>query len=505
MPEISTARRRRDPGDDTELKALLELCLNNLDGFSVVWFVADGEGCPLRLRAFQSLSRNIDPGALIRPGAGLLGWAYKNGLPVNVDQVSFESERLLFYTRDEGIKSFMAVPLPEIAAVAAIDSKNRYIFTDKSSKLFMQFSQTIARVWRRLAGPPALRKTSGEAAGAAKPATGGADPAGSPGGEVCALWQGLEFCLSRSDHEGGGLDAALELVRNFTGLNWAFLTVIKPNDKKHYHLAAASENVPGTLPSKYPLSSGLAGWLHTKLKPLTIDRLKTDSHNSYIFQKNEALDGFRSFYGWPILYNDQPRGALILAGNEGEVLDHDLLEVMDCVVDRLAAQLHLDRLIVKVMEMDRIDPQTALPHRGQFLESLYHMMEVADLKSEGVDLYVLAISGLGALATRHGQETAGDILKTIAGRLKEGLRSTWRLGHASYGVFTLATPTADSAEAKTFIAGFKKSLENWPIPEAVGRAGLGLLPALASYPRDGGSPEEILEAALTALADGEED
>ena len=461
-------------------------------------FVAEREGRPLKLRAFKSLSSHIDPEAVIQPGAGLLGWAHKTGRVVNVDQVSFETERLLFYTRDEEIKSFMAVPLPEIAAVLAMDSKRRYIFTEKSAKLFMQFSQSIARLWRRLAGPPARRKKGGAPGG-----KDGGQPE-SPVSEVCALWQGLEFCLSRSDNEGGGLAAALEQVRGFAGLTWAFMTVLKASDKKHYYLAAASVNTPESLAGKYLLSSGLAGWLHTKLKPLTIDRLRTDGRNSYIFHQHEPLRGFRSFYGWPILYNDQPRGAMILAGAEGEVMDHGLMEVMDCVVDRLAAQLHLDRLIAKVLEMDLMDAQTALPYRGPFLDSLRQMTRVADIKGEGVDLYVLATSGLGALAVSHGQETAADLLRAVAARLGDGLRPTWRLGHVSYGVFTLATPSADSAEAKSFIYNFKKSLENWPLPGAVGRAGLGLFLALAAYPRDGTGPEELLEAALNALAEGEE-
>jgi len=483
----------------------MELCLNNLDGFSVVLFVADRPGRPLRLRAFQSLSAHIDSGATIQPGAGLLGWAHKTGQTVNVDQVSFESERLLFYTRDEEIKSFMAVPLPEIAAVLAVDSKKRYIFTEKSSKIFMQFSQSIGRIWRRLVGTPSARKAGGANRKAAvKPQGSGGGQPESPASEICAMWQGLEFCLSRSDHEGGGLVAALEQVRGFAGLTWAFMTVLKASDKKHYYLAAASPNTPDSLAGRHLLSSGLAGWLHTKLKPLTIDRLRTDSQNSYIFQKNEPLKGFRSFYGWPILYNDQPRGALILAGTEDETLDHGLLEALDCVVDRLAAQLHMDRLIAKVLDLDQMDAQTGLPYRGPFLEGLRQMMQVGDVKGEGVDLYVLATSGLGLLSVSHGQETAADILKSIAGRLREGLRANWGLGHVSYGVFTLITPAADSAAAQSFIFQFKQSLENWPLPGTTGRAGLGLFLALAAYPRDGSSPEELLEAALTALAEGDE-
>lgn len=500
MSTISNAlRRRRNHGVDPELQALIDLCLNNLDGYSVVLFMAEKDGGPLRLRAYQTLSKHIDPAAVIHPGHGLLGWAYKNDQPVIVDQVSFGSDRLLFYTRDENIKSFMAVPLPGLPGVLAVDSKQRYIFTDKSAKLLVQFGQNTARVWRRLFGRPAPNKTTGEGKG-------GSPGTDLPENEICALWRGLEFCLSRSDHEGGGLDAALELVRRFAGLSWAFLTVVKSGDVRHYHLVAASENTPDDMPHKFPMASGLAGWLHTKLKPLSIDRLKAESRNSFIFHKNEPIKGPRSFYGWPILYNDQPRGALILAGAEGELLDPALSEVLECVVDRLAAQFHMDRLILKVMELDEIDSQTGLAHRGHFLDSLNHMMEVADLKGEGVDLYVLATSGLGAFAAEHGQEAANDLLKSIAKQLKDGLRSTWRLGHVSYGVFTLASPSADAAEAKTLIAKFKKSLEDWPLTDSSGRADLGLFPALATYPRDcDGTPEQLLELALTALAEADGD
>ena len=490
--------RRRDQGVDADLQDLIDLCLNNLEGFSVVLFAADWEGGPLRLKAYRSLSRYIDSETVINSGQGLVGWAYKNQKPVNVDQVSFESDRLLFYTRDEEIKSFMAVPLPDINGILAVDSKQRYVFTDKSTKLLLQFGKSISKLGQRLFGKPVPRKTSGEG----KDGSGAADP---PENEICALWQGLEFCLSRSDHEGGGLAAALELIRRFSGLSWAFLTVVRSGDNRYYHLAAASENVPDGLPYKFPLASGLAGWLHTKLKPLSIDRLKADNRNSFIFQKNEPIKGFRSFYGWPVMYNDQPRGALVLAGAEGETLDPALHEVMECVVDRLAAQFHMDRLILKVMELDKIDSQTGLSHRSHFIDGLGHMVEVADLKGEGVDLFILATTGLDAYSVEYGHAAAGELLKSIAGELKAGLKPAWRLGHVSYGVFALAAPSYDGAEARSLLAKFKKKLEDWPMPDASGRIELGLYPALASYPQDGSSPEELVEIAFTALADSDDD
>ncbi len=493
-PHHFSKRQKREA--DPELLALIELCLNALEGFSAVLFVADKPDGPMRLRAVKSLSPHIDAAATIYPGQGLLGWAYKNGQSVNVDQVSFESERLLFYTCDENIKSFMAVPLPEISGVLALDSKQRYVFTDKSAKILMQFAKSISQVWRRLFGRP-TKPLKAEGFDTDTSTHSGQNPEN----EICALWQGLEFCLSHSDHAGGGLSAALELIRQFTGLTWAFLTVLKPGDNKNYYLIALSDNAP-EMPRKTPLSSGLAGWLHTKEKPLYIDKLKADSRNSYVFQKNEPDLGFRSFYGWPILYNDQVRGSLVLAGREGETLDPVLIEVLDCVVDRLAAQFHLDRLIMKLMEMEETDAQTNLPSRGFFLDNLAHLMEVADLKGDKVDLFVLATSGLGSFAAEYGQAAAGALLKSLAKELKGGLLPSWRLGHVSYGVFTLAVPSADRAESKKFLSAFKKKLQNWPLSDHSGRVELGLFLALGTYPNDGDSPEKLLEVALLALAQG---
>lgn len=477
-----------------ELQGLIDLCLNCLEAYSAVFFAADRRNGPMRLRACRSLSENIDPEALILPGQGLLGWAYKNNRPLNVDRVGFESDRLLFYSRDENIKSFMAVPLPEVCGVLAVDSKQRYIFTDKSTKLLSQFGQSISSAWRRLFGRP--QENSG----------GGQRPSPeqqSHESQICALWQGIELCLSRSEDNGGGLNGVLELVHRFTGLSWAFLTVLKPQDKKNYYLAASS-GFDQQLDRKHPMTSGLAGWLHTKQKVLAIDRLKVDSRQSFIFQQDEPIRPLRCFYGWPILYNGRPRGSLMVAGRDSEILAPACQEVMECVVSRLGAQLHHDRLIGRLLEMGNQDPQTGLSHRSHFLDSLLNMMEVADMKNEGVDLFVLATSGLGAFASANGQEAANDLLRSIARQLKEGLRPGWRLGHVSYGVFTLATPTADVAEAKFLIAKFKKSLEDWPLAERSGRVDLGLFPALASYPRDGNSPEQLLELALTALAETED-
>lgn len=332
---------------------------------------------------------------------------------------------------------------------------------------------------------------------------GEAAPAPGDGAAICALWQRLEDLLARPDHDGGGLGPALDEVREACGLSMAFLTLLFPDDKRNCHIVAASGAVPRDLPAKAPLASGLAGWVHSNVKPLAIEKLKDEGRGSYVFTKDEPLRGVRSFFGWPLLYGDKVKGALILAGREGETLAPGAEAIAQCAAKRLAAQAHLDRLIVTIADLGGVDSQTNLPHRGYFIEDLARMMAAADLKGEEMNLFVLVASGLGAFSCEHGQKAASELLRAIARELKAGMLETWALGHVSYGLFTLAIPSSDAAEARALIKKFQAHLRDWPLPDRGGRAKLGLMLSMASYPRDATGPEALLEAALTALTDGE--
>ena len=132
-----------------ELQSLVDLVSNTTDAYTTVLFLAPEPGQALAIAAYQSLSQNIDTQVLIGPGEGLIGWVYKNNKPVNVDKFDRDTRRLLFYKEDESIKSFMAVPLPGIPGVLAVDSKQRYVFTEKNQKILNQFGETIELVIKR--------------------------------------------------------------------------------------------------------------------------------------------------------------------------------------------------------------------------------------------------------------------------------------------------------------------------------------------------------------------
>ena len=127
---------------DHELKDLIELVSNVNEAFTAALFLYNPPRDRLFLRSYHTLSLQVNPKTTIQPGDSLIGWVAKNKQPVNVAQFDRDNRNLKLYLRDEGIKSFMAVPVGD-AGVLCVDSKRNYVFTDKNQKILQDFARVI--------------------------------------------------------------------------------------------------------------------------------------------------------------------------------------------------------------------------------------------------------------------------------------------------------------------------------------------------------------------------
>jgi GGDEF domain-containing protein len=317
------------------------------------------------------------------------------------------------------------------------------------------------------------------------------------------FWHKIETTLTyQDDQEGGWAKALLRLLIGYTGLCWAFLTEFLPGDTKHFHILQSYPEHTD-LDSLQPINSGLAGWVHSKLEPLPLASIKTDENLSFVFHQGDPLKKATCFYGWPLLYNQSPRGSLILAGSNNETLAAEKKNFLDCFSQRLSAHFHQERLVSRVIELSRLDAQTGLPHRSYFIERLERLAMVTSVKKIGLTLSLLNVSGLGCFAATYGQEEAKNLLRSLAQQLLQNSGPEWELGHISYGLFALAAPSSERADLDNTILLFQKRLSDWPIQTRTGRASFLFHHSQVEYPVEETKPEVFLEQALANLARSE--
>ena len=119
-----------------------ELIFNVYEAFTVALLLKDEE----RFRCLSSVTfaRSFDRERSIPIDGTLPGWVLKHNEPLIIANFDKDESALGYYGSEEGIKSFMAYPI-ESLGVIVVDSKKRYVFTDREKKLLGHFVLMIGK------------------------------------------------------------------------------------------------------------------------------------------------------------------------------------------------------------------------------------------------------------------------------------------------------------------------------------------------------------------------
>ncbi|MEW6265571.1 MAG: GAF domain-containing protein [Thermodesulfobacteriota bacterium] len=466
------------PKPDSQIQGLVDLISNTLDAFTTVLFLAPGEGQPLSIHAYQSLSQNLDLAVSIGPGEGLIGWVHKNNQPVSVDQFERDTRRLLFYRTDESIKSFLAIPLARARGVLAVDSKQRYVFTDKSQKILHQFGQAIETALENLG-----KATSGAALV-----------------EAMRFSFELDQVLNRRLEPDEAIPLVLALIRRHSGAAACFLTAILPAEPDHYLLLGQDSPLNVRLGRQdLFLESGLAGWVMQKGQTLILDKNRPGQEKAFIFSPDEPLKRFAGFAGFPIIWAGRTRGALLLAAEQVFVLDEAARKSLESAAVRLAAGLEIERLYERVTELGRLDPQVGLPHRTYFTKRLARLLKMASVKGSTVLLLALELAGLERVAREASQDAALEALRTAARFLLQTCRPETELGHLSHGLFAAAFFEETEAGVLKLVENLAAEMADRPLHATPGRVNIEVRWAMSAYPAEARRAENLIQLCLQKL------
>ena len=461
-----------------ELQSLVDLVSNTTDAYTTVLFLAPAPGEELAIAAYQSLSQNIDTQVHIGPGEGLIGWVYKSDKPVIVDKFDRDTRRLLFYKEDESIKSFMAVPLPGLPGVLAVDSKQRYVFTEKNQKILNQYGQAIELVIRR--GEQADRVTNLE--------------------KAMDFVEDFEQTLGVSRNPSQYMPPTMALLRQYTAASACFCAAILHNDPNRYFVMSHDSETSIQLSQDlFPVNSGLAGWVIHNRKKLIPDRPMASSEKTFVFYPDEPLKRFMGFAGFPLLFGEKVRGALILAHETPFKFDATILKTLELCSKRLAASLEMEFLFQRITELSRLDTQVGLPHRTHFIKRLNRMIKRAAGKGASLTLLVIAIDNLSEAAAEIGQAEVLELLRGATRHLLVECSEENELGHLSYGIIGVAFIGEVEVEARSIAADLAEMLSDQPLASSHGRIRLKTRTALVRYPREATKAEGLIRTSLAKL------
>jgi len=127
------------------LKHLLSIIANSFDAYSAVLFLRSEDGI-FRMVAFFSLGDDLADQTAVQPGKGLVGWILRNDQPLLVNNFELQTDSLGYYSgkSESVVKAFMGCPLRDGLGAVCVDSKKSYSFSTKDQKILHQFAEFIS-------------------------------------------------------------------------------------------------------------------------------------------------------------------------------------------------------------------------------------------------------------------------------------------------------------------------------------------------------------------------
>ena len=122
------------------VESLCQLIFNVYEAFTVAFFVKRRD--MLQCAAAVSFSTTFKRSRAIPIEGTLPGWVLKHGEPLIIPNFDKDEETLGYYGGREEIKSFMAYPMDR-DGIIIVDSKKKYVFTDKEKKILAGFASII--------------------------------------------------------------------------------------------------------------------------------------------------------------------------------------------------------------------------------------------------------------------------------------------------------------------------------------------------------------------------
>jgi GGDEF domain-containing protein len=444
------------------LDSLVQLVFNVYEAFTVALFMKDGEN--LSCLSGFSFSRSFDKARGIPVDGTLPGWVIKHKEPLIIGNFDKDEETLGYYGKPEGIKSFMAYPL-EMPGVVVVDSKKKWVFTEKEKKLLALFVSLLAQ---EAEGEKLLRDMEEER-------------------EHLALTRRFiaQMCESRSAESMLG-----EVLKESLGASGGDLS-----------LAGVENNggikIMGAVGSGADRLMGAEFSAHASIVSTVIDgarELLLPYESGYLRERplvspDEAVKA-KQFFGFPLILDEHAYGFLGFVSltqrrlREGSInMLRDMAGLLSLFLVRLKVRQDLEASIQR-------DPTTGALRFEAFLAYLTEMAK----KKDGFSLVSIKFPDFVHFRRRLGIKAADAILGSMHQGIRYCMEKDAVIARSGEGHFYVAVKGAETPEGENVLKILRFTiLRNLSSEVTVEKRDIEI--GTARFPKDGEDLWELLDIA----------
>ncbi len=417
----------------------------------------------------------------IDAGDGAPGAVLRRKTPLGMKNIRQGYSGLSYYDGRPRVTDFLGVPVDEAGAlrgVLCVDRLDNQPFDDHDKETLLTSVKSILRAMSNERVFTQLQKAKSEQ------------------GKVLAASNVLTQALTEKDVVKAALDASAYIAT----FDIAAMTMIDERGRQQVVEARGSgaEALKGVSFGKH---TGLVGSA-LKTKHFLPYRGEFDPRQQVIFTKKmqRPFLGMQSALVLPLISNDEPLGALVLAAESPSVFGEEVRTTLQVMTNQLATVLLNARMVRKLEMMATTDGLTSLANHRIFQEELDKKLASANRFQKELSIILCDVDKFKGVNDKYGHPVGDTVLVGVAQTLKRNVvRDTdlpARYGGEEFVVLCEGTSTDGAVKLAERI---RQDLEKQVFHTDQGELSVTISMGVATFPTHARKKEDLVERADAAL------
>ena len=461
------------------LYGIVETIRTTIHPYTVILYLIDND-MKLRGREISSNSEWIDMDRPLSPEDGYIGWVVKNKKSMLLNEMKDEIKGLPYYTRNEGIKSFMAVPAirdNEIIGIICVDSLEIQAFSNEHIKILTVISNQIIDLMDNIELQYKLRYDIYEK------------------GAMYTFVRNLSHYMDIRDIAQAALGEIIRITNASEGI-----FAIK-NDHRNFDIVF-TQHIDKPIAGKEifidtePTYDGISEDQLSVTSQITTSQLKLLYPALYnLYVPDKAL---RYTAVIPLRGKTEEVGLIILFLEN--TMNERISMILDTLITQVSISLYNSILFDKLGKLAITDGLTNLHNHRNFQEHMESEIKEANRYNKPLTLLMIDIDHFKVLNDTYGHPQGDRVLKKLSDIIMQTIRDVDYAARYGGEEFCIALPNTDLSGAYKIAERLRKKIESLSIRTDKGdNIRFTVSIGMSCVPGDARNKDELIQHADHAL------
>ncbi|HHW57177.1 MAG TPA: sensor domain-containing diguanylate cyclase [Clostridia bacterium] len=294
------------------------------------------------------------------------------------------------------------------------------------------------------------------------------------------------------------LDTIIEVISKVVSISAAAIYLVDTNGMATLVKSVGNKEGKEGFKENYFKDEGLIGKCVSSNKTIVIRDLKQDKR----FVTEQFMSNYGSMVVAPLRFSGSVIGCLMVLHVETNVFDGDSVKVIEIIVDQASVAITNAKRYYEVTKKSITDPLTKTYNRRYFNDVLMENIIKADETNEPVSLIMFDLDNFKQINDTYGHLIGDEVLKEVARRIKNNVRSDDIVARFGGEEFTVILPRLTAEQAYMIAERIRNEVSAKPIKTEKGEIYVTITGGVADYPRKADSAEKLISHADRALYAG---